>query len=72
MKLENLGEMNKLYSLNYTDVWTTFSSSWKNIKFNQKKCNSASSFNSCVHRDKSKCLIALPTVTEHIKLKKKL
>ena len=38
----------------------------KLFKYNPRKCNSASSFSGCVHRDKSKCLIALPTDTEHV------
>ena len=40
-------------------------------KYNPKKCNSASSFNGCVHRDKSKCLIALPTDAVHVRVFKK-
>ena len=35
------------------------------FKFNPRKCNSASLFSGCVHRDKSKCCIALPTNAEH-------
>ena len=31
-------------------------------------CNPASSFSGCVHRDKSRCLIALPTEAEHVKV----
>ena len=37
------------------------------FKFNPKKCNSASSFSGCVHREKNKCLIALPTDVEQVK-----
>ena len=37
------------------------------FKFNPRKCNSASSFSGCVHRDKSKCCIALPTNAEHVR-----
>ena len=37
------------------------------FKFNPKKCNSASSFSGCVHREKNKCLIALPTDAEQVK-----
>ena len=40
----------------------------KLFKFNPKKCNPASSFSGCVHRDKSRCLIALPTEAEHVKV----
>ena len=38
------------------------------FKFNPRKCNSASSFCGCVHRDKSKCCIAPPTDAEHIRV----
>ena len=37
----------------------------KLFKFNPRKCNSASSFSGCVHRDKIKCLIALLADAEH-------
>ena len=37
------------------------------FKFNPKKCNSASSLSGCVHREKNKCLIALPTDIEQVK-----
>ena len=33
------------------------------FKYNPKKCNSSSSFSGC----KSKCFIALPTNTEHVR-----
>ena len=38
------------------------------FKFNPRKCSSASSFSSCVHRDKSKCCIALRTDAEHVRV----
>ena len=37
------------------------------FKFNSCKCNSVS-FSGCVHRDKSKCYIAFPTDTEHVRV----
>ena len=47
MNLENLGELNKLYNFQDTiilcKIFEVLSSS-KNVKINQKKCNSASSF----------------------------
>ena len=43
----------------------------KLFKFNPRKCNSASSFSGCVHRDKGKCLIALPNEAEHVRVFKK-
>ena len=40
----------------------------KLFKFNPRIFNSASSFRGYVHRDKSKCLIALPTDAEHVRV----
>ena len=40
----------------------------KLFKFNPKMCNPASSFSGCVHRDKSRCLTALLTEAEHVKV----
>ena len=73
MKLENLGELSIIYNFQYTIVLCEIFESratylQKMFKFNPRKCNSASSFNGCVHRDKSKCLIALPTDVEQVKL----
>ena len=34
---------------------------------NTRKCNSASSFSGCVHRNKSKCCIALPTDAKYVR-----
>ena len=73
MKLENLDELNIIYNFQYTIVLCEIFESratylQKMFKFNPRKCNSASSFNGCVHRDKSKCLIALPTDIEQVKL----
>ena len=73
MKLENLGELNIIYNFQYTIVLCEIFESratylQKMFKFNPRKCNSVSSFNGCVHRDKSKYLIALPTDVEQVKL----
>ena len=40
----------------------------KLFKFNPRKCNSPSSFSGCIHKDKSKSLIALPTEAEHVRV----
>ena len=73
VKLKNLGELNKLY--NFQDIITLCeifenrsSQLQKLFKYNPRKCNSASSFSGCVHRDKIKCLIALPTEAEHVRV----
>ena len=73
MKLENLGELNIIYNFQDTIVLCEIFECratylQKMFKFNPRKCNSASSFSGCVHRDKSKCLIALPTDVEQVKL----
>ena len=62
--MENLGELNMLYNFQHTIIlFKIFESRAtylkKNFKFNPRKCNSAGSFSGCVHRDKSKCIIAL-------------
>ena len=73
MTLENFGELNKIY--NFQDTITLFETFEQQcsylqdlFKFNPRKSNSASSFSGCVHRDKSKCCIALPTNHEHVRV----
>ena len=73
MKLVNLGKLNKIYNFEDTiilcEIFKQRSSHLQDLfKFNPRKCNSASSFSSCVHRDKSKCCIALPTDAEHVRV----
>ena len=72
MKLENLVELNKLYSFQDTIILCEIFEQrlahlQKIFKFNPKRCNSASSFSGCVHRHKSKCLIVLRTDAEQVK-----
>ena len=59
LKLLNLGELNRLYNFQDTiilcKIFEQRSELLKEIfKYNPRKCNSASSFSGCVHRDKSK------------------
>lgn len=61
MKLKNLSE------LNFT-IFRTPLQLQKFLKYNLRKCNSASSFCGCVHRDKSKCLIVFPIEAEHLRV----
>ena len=73
MKLANLGELNKMYSFQDTlilcEIFEQRSFLLQEIfKFNPRKCNSASSFSGCIHRDKSKCCIAWPTDAEHVRV----
>ena len=71
MKLKNLGEFTKIYNLQVTIILCQISEQHSSrlqeiFIYNPHKCNSASSFSGCVHRDKSKCCIALPTDAEHV------
>ena len=73
MNLENLAKLSKLYNFQDTIILCEIFEQrshhlQKMFKFKPKKCNSASSFSDCVHRDKSKSLIALPTDAEQVKL----
>ena len=64
MKLKNFSEMN--FTISRTPLQRQ-----KFFKYNLRKCNSASSFGGCVHRDKSKCLIVFPTEVEHVRVLEK-
>ena len=73
MKMENLGKLNMLYSFQDAIILCEIFKSQvtylnKNFKFNPCKCNSANSFSGCVHRDKSKCIIAFQTDAETVKI----
>ena len=73
MKLGNLDELNKIYNFPDTiilcEIFEQRCSPLQDIfQYNPGKCNSGSSFSSCVHRDRSKCCITLPTDTEEVKV----
>ena len=78
LELKDLGELNKIYNFQDTVILCQiFEQRSKHLqklfKFNPRKCNcassfSASSFSECLHRNKSKCLIALSTVAEHVRV----
>ena len=73
MKLENLGELNKIYNFQDTiilyEIFEQQSSHLQNLfKFSPRKCHSASSLSGCIHRNKSKRCIALPTDAEHVRV----
>ena len=73
MKLKNLGELNKIHNFQDTivfcEIFEQRSEHLKKLfKYNPRKCNSASFFSGGVHRDVSKCMIALPTDAEHVRV----
>ena len=73
MKLKNLGELNRIYNFQDTiilcEIFEQRSELLQEIfKYNSRKCSSASSFFGWIHRNKSKCSIALPTDPEFIRI----
>ena len=69
----NLGDLNTHYNFKDTIIIceifgsrSTFSNN--KFKFNPRKYDSASSFSGCVQREKCKCIIALPTNSDHVML----
>lgn len=60
LKMSNLGELNKIYNFQDTIILAEMFEQrsdflQKIFKYNPRKCNSASSFSGCVHRNKTKC-----------------
>ena len=73
LRLETLGDMNKIYNIQDTLILCEIFEQRsilleKLFKFNPRKCNSASSFSGCVQRNKSKCNIVLPTDPKKIRV----
>ena len=77
-KLKNLGVLDKIYNFQDTIILCKIFEQCSSehlqrlFKYNPCKCNSASSFSGTVHGDKSKRLIALPTVAEHVTVFEKM
>ena len=76
MKLKDLGELNKIYNFQDTvticELFEQRSGHLQKLfKYNPLKCNSASSFSGCVHTDKTKRMIALPTEAKHVRVSEK-
>ena len=76
LRLKTLRDMNRIY--NFQDTLISYEIFQqrslfleKRFKFNPRKCNSASSFSGTVHRNKSKCNIAMPTNAEQIRVLKR-
>ena len=71
LKLQNLGELNKIYNFQDTIIVCEMFEQCcgllqETFTYNPHNCNSASSFSGCVQRDKSKCCIVLPTKAHHV------
>ena len=73
LRLKALGDMNRVYNFQGTLILCEISEQRaglleKLFKFNPRKWNSASLFSGYVHRNKSKCNIAMPTDAEKIRV----
>ena len=73
LKLQNLGELNQIYNFQdnivLCELFERRSTIFEEMfKFNPRKCNSASSFSGCAHRDKNKCCIALQRDAGHVRV----
>lgn len=73
LKMSNLGELNKIYNFQDTIILAEMFEQrsdflQKIFKYNPRKCNSASSFSGCVHRNKSKSSIVLLTNAEFVRV----
>ena len=73
LKLETLGDLNKLYNIQDTlitcEIFEQRSQLLQELfKSNPRKCNSASAFSGYVHRNKSKCNIVLLLDTKIVRI----
>ena len=73
LEIRRLGDFNALYNFQDTNILCKIFESratFLNDKynFNPRKCNSASTFSGCTHRDKNNVVITLPTHVETVKL----
>ena len=71
--MRNLGDLNDLYNAQDVILLTEiiesrFQAMQDTYGFNPRKCNSASSMSSCIEREMSKIILALPTKYEHVEI----
>ena len=72
MRLKTLSDLNRIYNFQETVILCKIFEQRSSLKFNARKCNSASSFSGFVQRFKSKCCIALPTDAEIVRVFEKI
>ena len=73
LKMRNLGDLHDFYNTQdvilLTEIIESRFEAMKNTcGFNPSKCNSASSTSSCIEREMSKIILALPIKYEHIEI----
>ena len=72
-KMRNLGDMNDLYNaqdviLLCEIIENHFQAMNNTYGYNPRKCNSASSMSSCIEREMSRIILALPTKLENVEI----
>ena len=73
LKMRDLSDLNNLYNaqdviLLLKIIENRFQTMQDKTKFNPRKCNSASKLSSCIQREQSKVILALPTnLWKHLK-----
>ena len=73
LKMRNVGDLSDLYNaqdviLLNEIIESRFQAMQNTNGFNPRKCNSASSMSSCIEREISKIILALPTKWEHAEI----
>ena len=73
LKMRNLVDMNDLYNaqdviLLCKIIENRFQAMNNTYRFNPRKFNSASSMSSCIEREMSRIILALPTKLEHVEI----
>ena len=71
--MRNAGDMNNLYNaqdviLLHEIIENCFQVTNNTYGFNPRKCNSASSISSCIEREMSRTILALPTKLEYVEI----
>ena len=71
--MRNLGDMNDLYNardviLLCEIIESRFQMMNNKYGFNPRKCNSVSSMSSCIEREMSRVILALPTKLDHFEI----
>ena len=71
LKIRNLSDLNDLYNaqdvvLLMVIIENRFQEMQNETGYNPRKINSASKLSSCIHREQSKCILALPTNNCHV------
>ena len=73
LKMRNLSDLNDLYNVQdvillMVIIENRFQETLNETGYNPRKINSASKLSSCIQREQSKCMLALPTNSCHVEI----